>query len=134
MEKRGCGYRTHREGLSRPGPAARMRSENFAMSAENQFLLAGAGRRCTSPPPNIAHGGWGAQKHEQAEGIDMDLWVTALALSDKRTTALVLDIDIQIINNKRADGILEAVRNAMGLPLYNIRSTEAHTHFCQVHY
>src|SRR5437870_9353324 len=104
------------------------------MNSRDEGFLAGVSRRCTNPPPNIAHGGWGAQKHEQAEGIDMDLWATALALSDGKTTALVLDIDIQIINNKRADGILEAVRNAMGLPLYNIRSTEAHTHFCQVHY
>ena len=52
------------------------------MIVESKPLLAGTGRRCTNPPPNIAHGGWGAQKHEQAEGIDMDLWVTALALSD----------------------------------------------------
>ena len=41
---------------------------------DKNVLLAGSTRRCTNPPPNIAHGGWGAQKHEQAEGIDMDLW------------------------------------------------------------
>jgi len=70
---------------------------------EDVNLLAGTGRRCTNPPPNIAHGGWGAQKHEQAEGIDMDLWVTALALSDEVTTAVLLDFDIQILTNQRAD-------------------------------
>ncbi|PYJ03182.1 MAG: hypothetical protein DME25_13040 [Verrucomicrobia bacterium] len=101
-----------------------MRSENFAMSAENQFLLAAAGRRCTSPPPNIAHGGWGAQKHEQAEGIDMDLWVTALALSD----------NIQILTNQRADQIRAAVSRATGLPTQNIRACATHTHSGPVPY
>ncbi|MEO6335264.1 MAG: hypothetical protein ABIP71_00380, partial [Verrucomicrobiota bacterium] len=62
---------------------------------QNQ-LMAGTGRRCINPPPRIAHGGWGAQKHEVAEGIDLDLWVTALALRDG-TTTLLLDIDIQIL-------------------------------------
>ena len=83
--------------------------------AQNQ-LWAGTGRRCINPPPNIAHGGWGAQKHEQAEGIDMDLWVTALALSDRQTTALLLDVDIQILTNQRADQIRTAVSQATGLP------------------
>src|SRR5882724_12143572 len=91
-------------------------------------LLAGTGRRCTNPPPNIAHGGWGAQKHEQAEGIDLDLWVTALALSDGSTTALILDIDIQILTNQRAGQIRAAVSKATGVPLANIRASATHTH------
>src|SRR5882724_13694931 len=86
-------------------------------------LLAGTGRRCTNPPPNIAHGGWGAQKHEQAEGIDMDLWVTALALSDQTTTAIILDLDIQILTNQRADEIRLAVSQATGIPIQNIRAS-----------
>src|SRR6185295_10833222 len=88
-----------------------------------QCLLAGTGRRCSNPPPNIAHGGWGAQKHEQAEGIDMDLWVTALALSDKVTTALLLDVDIQILTNQRADQLRSAVSKATRLPVQNIRAS-----------
>jgi len=97
-------------------------------------LLAGAGRRCTNPPPNIAHGGWGAQKHEQAEGIDMDLWVTALALSDQVTTALLLDVDIQILTNQRADHLRSAVSKATGLPVQNIRASATHTHSGPVPY
>ena len=91
-------------------------------------LRAGTGRRCINPPPNISHGGWGAQKHEQAEGIDMDFWVTALALSDGATTALILDIDIQILTNERADQIRSAVSKATGLPVQNIRASATHTH------
>jgi hypothetical protein len=104
------------------------------MIQEKPILLAGTGRRCTNPPPNIAHGGWGAQKHEQAEGIDMDLWVTALALSDRTTTALVLDLDIQILTNQRADEIRLAVSETTGLPLQNVRASATHTHSGPVPY
>jgi|ERR1051326_1276027 hypothetical protein len=100
----------------------------------SQNLLAGVARRCTNPPPNIAHGGWGAQKHEQAEGIDMDLWATALALSDQKTTAIILDLDIQILTNQRADQIRSAVSQATGLPIQNIRASATHTHSGPVPY
>jgi hypothetical protein len=104
------------------------------MSTKKNALLAGTGRRCTNPPPDIAHGGWGAQKHEQAEGIDLDFWVTALALSDRETTAVVLDIDIQILTNERADQIRAAVSQATGLPVANIRASATHTHSGPVPY
>jgi hypothetical protein len=105
-----------------------------SMSTAQGHLLTGVGRRCTNPPPNIAHGGWGAQKHEQAEGIDMDLWVTALALSDKTTTAIILDLDIQILTNQRADQIRTAVSEATGIPIQNIRASATHTHSGPVPY
>src|SRR6476646_8866933 len=98
------------------------------MTASDSTLLAGVARRCTNPPPNIAHGGWGAQKHEQAEGIDMDLWVTALAIKNGADTAIILDLDIQILTNQRADEIRVAVSRATGLPIQNIRASATHTH------
>lgn len=97
-------------------------------------MLAGTGRRCINPPPGIAHGGWGAQQHEQAAGIDLDLWVTALALADHSTTALILDVDIQILTNERADQIRAAVSQATGLPAHNIRASATHTHSGPVPY
>jgi hypothetical protein len=102
-------------------------------SVETQ-LLVGTGRCVINPPPNIAHGGWGAQKHEQAEGIDMDLWVTALALSDGATCAIILDVDIQILTNDRADQIRSAVSKATDLPIQNIRACATHTHSGPVPY
>jgi hypothetical protein len=104
------------------------------MNALQTRLVAGVARHCTNPPPNIAHGGWGAQKHEQAEGINMDLWVTALALSDQTTTALILDLDIQILTNQRADQIRSAVSQATGIPTQNIRASATHTHSGPVPY
>src|SRR5438445_3181662 len=104
------------------------------MSLSGKSLLAGAGRRCINPQPNIAHGGWGAQRHEQAEGIDMDLWVTALALADDANKCIILDLDIQILTNQRADQIRAAVSKATGLPLSNIRAAATHTHSGPVPY
>ena len=104
------------------------------MSSETKNLLAGTGRRCINPPPNIAHGGWGAQKHEQAEGIDMDLWATALALSDGTIAALILDVDIQILTNERADQIRAAVSKATNIPTTNIHASATHTHSGPVPY
>src|SRR5215468_8743353 len=104
------------------------------MNSVPNHLLAGVARRCMNPPPDIAHGGWGAQKHEQAEGIDMDLWVTALALSDQVATAVILDLDIQILTNQRADQIRAAVSQATGLPIQNIRASATHTHSGPVPY
>lgn len=97
-------------------------------------FLAGTGRRCTNPPPNIAHGGWGAQKHEQAEGIDLDLWTTALAVSDGKSTAIILDVDIQILTNNRADQIRRAVSQSTGVPIAHIRACATHTHSGPVPY
>ncbi len=103
------------------------------MNSSN-ILKVGTGRRCISPPPNIAHGGWGAQKHEQAEGVDMDLWASVLALSDGATTVLIIDIDIQILTNERADAIRASVSEATGIPVDAIRASATHTHSGPVPY
>lgn len=105
-----------------------------SMKPQTDFLLAGVGRRCINPPLGIAHGGWGAQKHEQAEGIDMDLWVTALGLSDRASIAVILDLDIQILTNDIAGKIRAAVSNAIGIPAQNIRASATHTHSGPVPY
>jgi hypothetical protein len=64
----------------------------------------------------------------------MDLWVTALALSDQTTTAIILDLDIQILTNQRADQIRSAVSQAIGVPIQNIRASATHTHSGPVPY
>jgi hypothetical protein len=64
----------------------------------------------------------------------MDLWATALALSDGQTTAIILDLDIQILTNERADQIRQAVSRSTGVPLDNIRAAATHTHSGPVPY
>ena len=46
----------------------------------------------------------------------------------------VLDIDIQILTNERADQIRTAVSQATGLPVQNIRASATHTHSGPVPY
>jgi hypothetical protein len=108
------------------------RKQEQVMRVETRSLLAGVSRRCINPPAGIAHGGWGAQKHEQAEGIDMDLWVTALALAEPKT--IHLDVDIQILTNERADQIRATVSLATGIPVSRIRAAATHTHSGPVPY
>jgi hypothetical protein len=45
-------------------------------------LFAGVARCDITPPVGIAHGNWSAQVHERAEGVDLPLCCTALAVSD----------------------------------------------------
>ena len=64
----------------------------------------------------------------------MDMWATALAVTDGKTTALILDIDIQILTNERADAIRTAVSEASGIAIANIRASATHTHSGPVPY
>ena len=57
-------------------------------------LRAGVSRAVTTPPVGIAHPFWGAQTHTRAEGVDLDLWTTALVVSDGTTTAAIVDSDL----------------------------------------
>ena len=108
------------------------------MSKDAQNLFAGTGRRCINPPPGIAHGGWGAQKHEQAEGIDMDLWVTALALAGSASVSAsepvkppkIEEEDRQEkeVNTKAGNFSRDAIEEAIGgegFQLWRLKKTEA---------
>jgi neutral/alkaline ceramidase-like enzyme len=91
-------------------------------------LRAGAGRAVITPPLGIAHAGWGAQTHQRAEGVDLDLWATALVLSDGATEAAVVDVDFCLIGQPLADRIRQASAELTGIPLRHIRLSYSHTH------
>ena len=57
-------------------------------------LRAGVSRAVTTPPVGIAHPFWGAQTHTRAEGVDLELWTTALVVSDGATTVAIVDSDL----------------------------------------
>ena len=54
-------------------------------------MRAGAGRGNITPPIGIEHAGWGAQTHDRAEGVHLDLWVTALVVEGQSESFAVLD-------------------------------------------
>ncbi|HEY8477794.1 MAG TPA: neutral/alkaline non-lysosomal ceramidase N-terminal domain-containing protein [Chloroflexota bacterium] len=96
-------------------------------------LYAGVGRASINPPLGIAHGGWGAQLHERAESIDLDLWTTVLVLaSDDGRRAALVDLDLCLIDDDQARTIREAVARAADIPFESVRVSYTHTHAAPV--
>ena len=91
-------------------------------------LKAGIARVDITPPPGIAHAGWGAQTHQRAAGIDLPLWATALALSDDDQTVVIIDIDLIYLWEPEVFTVQKAVVDMTGLPASNIRLAYTHTH------
>jgi hypothetical protein len=91
-------------------------------------LHAGVARTDITPPPGMAHAGWGAQVHQRAAGVDLPLWATALALSDGVETVVIVDIDLCYIWEAEAAGAVRAVEQLTGLPAGHIRLAYSHTH------
>lgn len=91
-------------------------------------LRAGAGRAVITPPLGIAHAGWGAQTHQRAEGVDLDLRATALVLAQGDVQAAVLDVDFCVIGRPLADRIREATAALTGIPVAHVRLSYSHTH------
>ena len=89
---------------------------------------AGVARADITPPVGIAHANWGAQAHERAQGVDLPMWATALALSDGNTTTLLIDLDISGLRPENATKVRQAVADRTGLAVGNIRLAYTHTH------
>lgn len=91
-------------------------------------LQAGVARVDITPPIGIAHANWGAQAHERARGIDLDLWATALALGNSDEAALIVDLDLIYLRPENATKVRQAVADRTGLPTSHIRLAYTHTH------
>lgn len=91
-------------------------------------LSAGVARIDITPPVGIPHANWGAQTHQQAQGIDLPLWATALALSDGDETVVIVDVDIINIREPEMNRCLETIAERTGLPISKIRISFTHTH------
>lgn len=91
-------------------------------------LMAGVARSDSTPPIGIVHANWGAQTHQRARGVDLPLWVTALALSDGSETLVILDVDIGGIREPNDAIIRDLVSDRTGILQSNIRVSSTHTH------
>lgn len=105
------------------GPPARAR-----LSSVTPALRAGAGRAVITPPLGIAHAGWGAQTHQRAEGVDLDLRATALVLAHGDTQAAIIDVDFCVVGRPLADRIRQATAELTGIPVSHVRLSYSHTH------
>jgi hypothetical protein len=95
---------------------------------QNEQLLAGTARIDISPPVGIAHAGWGAQRHQVAEAIDMPLYITALILAKGDLRVAIVDIDVLILTAEMDAEARAAVVKETGIQADNIRLAYSHNH------
>ncbi|MXY76774.1 MAG: hypothetical protein F4Y40_06785 [Acidimicrobiia bacterium] len=91
-------------------------------------MRVGVGRGNITPPIGIEHAGWGAQVHERAEGVHLDLWVTALVVEGASETFAILDYDLMVITVEDSDRIRADVAGVLGIDPANVRVSFTHTH------
>lgn len=96
-------------------------------------LQAGVARAVITPPVGIAHPFWGAQTHTRAEGVEMDLYATALVLSDGETRVAIIDADLGNVPNDLAATVHTGVEALTGIPAANVRLSATHTHSPAAH-
>lgn len=93
-----------------------------------QILSAGVARTDVTPPVGIAHAGWGAQKHQVAEAVDMPLYVTALVFQKGDLRIAIVDVDILILTAEMDAEARAAIVKATGIAADNIRLAYSHNH------
>jgi neutral ceramidase len=91
-------------------------------------LRIGVGRSDITPAPGTPQGIWGAQTHERGVAADLPLLATALAVSDSRHMALIIDVDAIGFNAEWSGKILDAVVAMTSVPREHIRVAATHTH------
>src|SRR5436190_12649610 len=100
---------------------------------DSRSLWAGAGRATITPPVGIAHGGWGAQVHERAEGVDQDLLATALVVGDDDGHQLaIVELDLCLLQPEQCDQIRAAITALTGIPRECAWVSTSHTHAAPV--
>ena len=91
-------------------------------------LQVGTARADITPPIGISHANWGAQAHERARGVDLDLWATAFALRHDGETLVIVDLDLIGLEDATAAKALQASADLTGISQSNIRLAYTHTH------
>ncbi|MFK7691874.1 neutral/alkaline non-lysosomal ceramidase N-terminal domain-containing protein [Paenibacillus sp. HJGM_3] len=92
------------------------------------MIQIGVGRKDINPSLDVPHAGWGAQTHIFADGIESDLYTTALYLTDGTTNSILIDIDACLYLIDQSNQVREAVAEATGLPFEQIRLSVTHAH------
>jgi hypothetical protein len=89
---------------------------------------AGVGRVVITPPLTAPHASWGAQVHVLPDGVEADLWATALVVSDGETKAAWIDLDLVLLSRPECDAIRAAVADALGIAPHHVRVSVTHNH------
>jgi len=91
-------------------------------------LKAATARAVITPPVGITHANWGAQIHTRAEGIDLDLWATALVAASGQTQVAIVDLDLLDCPMFLVTATREAITRLTGIQANHIRISASHTH------
>ena len=89
---------------------------------------AGVGRVVITPPLTAPHASWGAQVHVLPDGVEADLWATALVADDGVAVVAWIDLDLVIVTRQESDAIREAVATALDIPPQAVRVSVTHNH------
>lgn len=89
---------------------------------------AGVGRVTITPPLTAPHASWGAQVHVLPDGVESDLWATALVVDDGKTRAAWIDLDIVIVTTAESDAIRARVGEELGIAPEAVRVSVTHNH------
>ena len=92
------------------------------------WLRAGVARADITPPVGITHLPWGAAVHDRAEGIDMELWATALVLSHADEVVALVELDLCLLEPAQSDEIRAAVADLSGVPFDRVLLSCTHNH------
>jgi hypothetical protein len=93
-----------------------------------ETFRAGVGRVSITPPLTAPHASWGAQVHVLPDGVEADLWATALVVDDGETMAAWIDLDLVIVSRPESDAMREAVAAALDIPVQAVRVSVTHNH------
>ena len=91
-------------------------------------MRVGVGRGAITPPIGIEHAGWGAQVHDRAEGVHLDLWVTVLLVEGNAETFAIVDYDLMLVTVEDSDRIRADVAAVLDIEPTNVRVSFTHTH------
>ncbi len=91
-------------------------------------ITAGAGRSDITPPVGSPHLNWGAATHQLAAGVDMELYSTALYLSDGASEIVLLNLDVATLTEELALEVRQAAAREAVVPLDRVFVTWTHTH------
>ncbi len=96
--------------------------------SQPRTIAAGAGRSDITPPAGLPHLNWGAATHQIAAGVDMELYSTALYLSDGASEIVLLNLDVATLPEELALEVRRAAAKEAGLSIDRVFVTWTHTH------
>ena len=92
------------------------------------MLSAGIARTCLTPFWGVELTGWGYYIERRWRRIHDDLHATALVVDDGRRQAVLVTLDLMMIDAAFTRLTRERIRHATGLPLETILLTCSHSH------